>query len=178
MPKSVKIPYKKPLYIALLLVLVLVLAAIWYHYRPVNKKVATIPSNTSVGSPASEPKQNNDSSQPSASNSSSNPTPTQEALVTPWGNFVSNHRPGQNGAPNTETSTCNTTPGATCYIKFVSGSRTRYLDKKIANANGAIIWNWDVKSAGFSSGSWQVSAVASLNNQTKTADDSQPLVVQ
>ena len=175
--------YRKHILITLgIVALLAAVAAVMYYSRPYHKKIATIPSSTSVGSPVNAPpsSQNsngNNSSQSSGSNASAS-EPSQATLITPWGNFVSNHHPGEGGSPSSETSTCNTTPGATCYIRFTNGTKTRNLGSKIANANGAVIWNWDVNAAGFSSGSWQVTAIATLNGQTKSANDSLALLVQ
>ncbi|HET7529301.1 MAG TPA: hypothetical protein VFJ84_03700 [Candidatus Saccharimonadales bacterium] len=167
-------------------VVIILLLALWYFNRPVSKKTATIPSTTSVGTPVNNQASGNSQASPSgkpipsstSSSASSSQSVSKESLVAPWGNFISNHHPGQNGAPTTESSACNTTPGATCYIKFTNGSQTRFLDTKVADSQGAVIWTWDVKSAGFSAGSWQVSAVASLGGQTKTAADATPLVIE
>jgi len=95
----------------------------------------------------------------------------------PTGNFVSNHRPG-GSAPTSEASTCNTTPGAVCYIQFTKGSITKKLDAQTTGKDGGAIWYWDVKSAGLEAGSWKVTAVATLNGQTQTADDGLALEVQ
>ena len=172
---------KRWLYI---LVSLIIIAAIgfWIHERPSNKKIATIPSSTSLGSPANIPSSsqsgNSATSSPPANSTAQTPTTSQATLIAPWGNFVSNHHPGEDGSPTSETSTCNTTPGATCYIRFTNGSQIRKLGAKIAGGNGAVIWNWDVKSAGFSSGSWQITAIATLNGKVKSAADSLQLVIK
>jgi cytoskeletal protein RodZ len=103
---------------------------------------------------------------------------TSAPLVAPEGSFVSNHHPGQNGSPTTEVSVCNTTPGATCYIQFTNGSYTRTLASQIADSEGTVTWNWDVSNPAFPAGSWQITAIATLNGQTKTTSDSQTLEVQ
>lgn len=173
----------------ILLALVLILAVWWYLERPSHKTTLTIPTSSSTTgvqpSGASQSKNQsatNSSTSPSlptkSSNIASTTTNTNQPLIDPWGNFVSNHKPGQDGSGTAETSVCNTTPGASCYIKFTNGSLTRTLDTKTADINGSIIWNWDVSSAGFTSGSWHISAVASLGDQTKTVNDSQALVIQ
>jgi len=92
--------------------------------------------------------------------------------------FVSNHSPGQNGSGTSEQSTCNTTPGATCYIEFINGSSTKQLDPKIAGSDGSVIWDWDIHSANLTSGSWTIKAVAQLNGQTKSVEDPIRLVIQ
>ena len=109
------------------------------------------------------------------SSSAQNPTDnTGQPPSMPTGNFVSNHKPGGN-YPTTEQSACNTTPGASCYIKFTSGSNTETLKPQITDSNGTTIWNWDA--ATFPSGTWQVTATAALNGQTKTVADATPLTI-
>lgn len=175
-----------------LIVVVLVVAGgfFWYIKNPVRKPTSVIPSTTvtepAVSSTPSETKAT--SSQPSSSPSPT-PTPTKSAsnavsgsaglsLIAPWGSFVSNHHPGQGGAPTTESSVCNTTPGASCYIKFTNGESVQTLAAKLTDSNGSVIWNWDVSNAGLASGSWKITAVATLNGQTKTTDDPQNLEIQ
>jgi len=98
----------------------------------------------------------------------------------PTGTFVSNHRPSLSGksAPSGEQSACNTVPGATCYIRFTRGAVVKTLPTQTADSNGNVIWDWDVKQAGFDTGSWQITAIASLNGQAKSSSDSLALEVQ
>jgi flagellar hook assembly protein FlgD len=102
-------------------------------------------------------------------------------LIAPSGNFVSNHKPGQNGSPTSEQSVCDTTPGATCFIQFTRDSTVKILAPQVAGSDGTAFWEWDAKDAssiGLTPGSWNVSAVASLNGQTKTSNDALPLEIQ
>lgn len=103
-----------------------------------------------------------------------------EPLVEPYGTFVSNHRPSLSGSgsPSKVQSVCNTTPGASCYISFSSGSITKKLEAKIADSRGAVYWDWDVNDAGFTAGSWNVTAIASLNGQNKSTADTLSLEVK
>ena len=114
----------------------------------------------------------------SADKSTVSPPSASAPIIAPSGTFVSNHSPGQNGSSTSEQSVCNTTPGATCNIQFTKDGVTKKLEAQVADTNGVAYWTWDVKDAGFSAGSWKVSAVAMLNGQTKTADDVIPLEVQ
>jgi flagellar hook assembly protein FlgD len=102
------------------------------------------------------------------------------ALVKPYGTVVSNHHPNLSGspAPSSEESVCQTAPGATCYIQFTKGSTVKKLPAEKADSSGSANWNWDVKQAGFSTGSWTIQAVASLNGKTMTAQDDLKLEVQ
>lgn len=97
----------------------------------------------------------------------------------PTGTFVSDHSPNLDGSPHpsSEESACNTAPGASCYIQFTKNGIVKTLPTKTADSNGSVIWDWDVKLAGFTTGNWQINAVASLNGQTQTATDNMPLVV-
>jgi len=133
---------------------------------------------------------NNDSDEPSNQGETGRqdqPTPqpsggdTNHSLVTPTGNFVSNHFPGQNGSSTTEVSTCNTSPGASCYIKFTNldTGDTTQLPSQTVDARGSTSWYWDTsKDAHLTSGQWEVTAVATLGGQTQTTDDSLKLTIQ
>lgn len=119
------------------------------------------------------------SSSTSSKQEVASPTSTTTApLVAPEGSFVSNHHPGQNGSPTTEVSVCDTTPGAICYIQFTNGSFTRTLSSQTADGEGTVTWDWDVSNPAFPAGSWQITAIATLNGQTKTTSDTQALEVQ
>lgn len=155
------------------------------HIFHKQKVPPVIPAHTNNGHPIS----NSQASSPT-SNSTSNTNATSESpppsvanhtIVTPFGNFVSNHFPGQNGTSTSEASVCNTSPGATCYIKFTNtatGENTQ-LTPQTADAQGYTSWYWDVsKDAHLSSGKWRITAVATLGNQTKSTDDALNMVIQ
>jgi hypothetical protein len=100
-------------------------------------------------------------------------------LYSPYGAFISNHHPNLSGhpAPSSESSVCNTTPGATCYIKFTNGSLTTKLPSRVADSKGSAYWSWDVKTAGLTAGNWTVTAVASLNGTVKSTQDPMQLTI-
>lgn len=126
--------------------------------------------------------QSSDSNNPGSSsyNTSQKLSTTNAVLLAPSGDFVSNHSPNLSGspAPNTETSVCNTTPGASCKITFTKSGVTKSLPAQTADPNGFVSWNsWKLQDIGLSAGSWKIQAIASLNGQTKTASDALDLVV-
>lgn len=100
-------------------------------------------------------------------------------LLTPSGNFVSDHHPNLSGypAPNTMSSVCNTTPGATCQITFTQNGVTKSLPQQTADPTGFTNWNWKLQDIGLTTGTWKIEAIATLNGQTKTAFDAMDLVV-
>jgi cytoskeletal protein RodZ len=99
-------------------------------------------------------------------------------LAQPYGTFVSNHVPGQSGSTTSEQSACNTTSGATCYIQFTNTATnaTTKLPVQPVGSDGSTIWSWDANT--LTSGEWQVTAVATLNGQSKTTVDPTKLEVQ
>lgn len=139
-------------------------------------KPKSSPDTQTANNPAASDKQIAASNSSGVSSNTQNPTNgTGQPPIVPNGNFVSNH--GSPAYPaGAETSACNTTPGASCYIEFVNGNDTKTLDSQITDSNGSTIWNWDASS--FPSGTWQITAVATLNGQTKTASDATSLVIQ
>jgi len=100
-------------------------------------------------------------------------------LLTPSGDFVSNHHPNLSGspAPNTESSVCNTTPGASCTITFTKDGVTKSLPAQAADTNGFVNWNWKLQDIGLTSGTWKIKAVATLGSQNKSASDAMDMVV-
>lgn len=104
----------------------------------------------------------------------------QGPLLEPYGTFVSNHSPSlsdTNGAPSGEQSVCITSAGASCYITFKRLGIVKTLETKIADSKGSVYWDWDVNKAGFSAGSWQITATATANGQTKSVNDTLDLKV-
>jgi hypothetical protein len=149
-----------------------------FHKTPVPP---VIPVTSTVGSANPVTPDNTQSpTEPSKSpakdkGQTDNSQTTSLPLHAPSGNFVSNHSPGQNGSPTQESSVCNTTPGASCYIRFNKGSSTTALPTRKTDDGGTAYWQWDVKSAKLSAGDWTVTAVATLNGQTKSTMDPIPL---
>ncbi len=168
--------------LAALVLIILIVGLFLLIHRPA--KVATIPSTnpaTAVSKKTTSAQQAQPSTSPTGKTATATATPTtgnNSPPITPTGNFVSNHRPGQNGSSTTESSTCNTTPGATCYIEFTNGDLARTLASKTVDSNGAVYWNWDVGSAGLTSGSWQIKAIATLNGHAESTTDSNKLEIQ
>jgi hypothetical protein len=114
-----------------------------------------------------------------SSSSSSTSTTTTAALIAPYGTFVSNHRPGQNGSPTTEQSVCTTTPGATCNITFTnSAGVVKSLGAQTVGSDGTASWNWNVTGSDLAAGSWKVAATATLNGQSKATADATTLEIQ
>jgi hypothetical protein len=132
-----------------------------------NEKSVT-PSATAISTPQS-------SKVASSAGGSSNST---TVLAQPYGDLVSNHEPGQNGSNTDEVSTCNTTAGASCYIQFTNtaNNQTTKLPVQTTGDDGSTTWSWNANI--LSSGKWQVTAVASLNGQTKSVTDPTQLEIQ
>lgn len=184
---------KIKLLVGLLVVVIVIIGLFLIHQHKFSRKI--IPSTQSKSTVSSSKSSSSSSSVKnsqlgSSSSSSSAPTTPDKstptlapassgaAPATPTGQFVSNHKPGANGSPTSEESVCSTTPGATCYIEFTMGSTVKKLNAETADANGSAYWNWDVGNAGFTSGSWQVTAVATDNGKSASANDATPLEVQ
>jgi cytoskeletal protein RodZ len=147
------------------------------HYTKPDDEKATAPSTAPDPAPTPSAPSTTAPKEGDATSATNN-----APLIEPYGNFVSNHAPGKNGSPSTETSVCLTTPGAKCYIAFTSADNpavVKTLAAGTADGNGAVYWNnWDVKAAGFTNGVWHIKAVATLNGQTKTTTDAINFEVQ
>jgi cytoskeletal protein RodZ len=185
---NLKRPSKKTGTLIVLAVVLLIFLVGMVLSRQAKQAAVTIPSTSanSKSTAASKPKPAQVSNKAASStvtstsdkDTSGNPVAAGSLTLDSAQTFVSNHKPGQNGSPTSEQSVCNTTPGASCHIQFTKGSLVKSLDTKVADSNGVAVWSWDVKDAGFSSGSWQISAIANLSGQTKTATDPTPLEIQ
>jgi hypothetical protein len=163
--------------ILLLVLLVVIGAGVYMVSRPKDKPQkpthvsATIPYKKQSSSSASGNNtvaQHSDKSLGSTNSSSTLMTPASTGLV-------SNHRTNVAGQ---EQSVCITSPGASCYIEFTKNGVTKALAAQTTDRAGAAYWTWDIGKSGLSTGVWQITVVASLNGQTKTAQDSILLEVQ
>lgn len=132
-----------------------------------SKKSSSTSSTNTLTSPSSKSQQGSQLGQASTD------------FLAPYGTFVSNHRPNLGGspAPSQEQSTCQTSPGASCQIQFTNNGIVKTLESQTADSNGTTIWNWDVKKAGLTEGTWQINAIASLNGQNKNTKDTLTLEV-
>lgn len=101
--------------------------------------------------------------------------PANEGIpLKPSGTFVSNHKPNLSGspAPNSMSSTCKTTPGAYCEIRFVNLNTTRSLPKKIADSSGNVYWSWTLQEINLYQGEWSIYAVANIGSNSVQENDS------
>lgn len=185
MGKRLKKLTKRPLLLIAALALVVALVGFGLS-RKHNLVSGTIPS-TQISSPVTTSGNKAGKNSIPATSSSSGTTNSTKSdgsssstlpLTEPWGNFISNHAPGKDGTSTSEVSTCNSTPGASCYIQFTKDGVTRSLETKTTDNNGSVSWSWDIKAASLSSGKWQITAVATLNGQTKSTSDQLALEVQ
>lgn len=99
-------------------------------------------------------------------------------LLAPEGNFVSNHHPKlSDPSQDLQQSACTTTPGAVCKISLTKDGVTKNLPEKITDAGGSAYWGWSMSETGITKGSWKITATASLDGQTKIAEDALNLEV-
>jgi len=109
------------------------------------------------------------------------PSTSSTPPLTPFGDFVSNHHPSLSGSssPSTEQSVCNTTPDASCIITFTNdNSVVKSLPAQTANSSGSAYWAWNINTAGFTTGTWTISATAILNGQSISTSDPTLLTVE
>lgn len=158
----------------------LVGSTIYYAHKRSPTVKTIIPSQTPTQPSTSNSLTNSANQANSASSEKTIPTNAQSVLGVPTGTFVSNHQPSLSGSPSSkqEQSTCNTSPGATCDIEFSKNGITKALGAKTADSSGAVYWTWNIQDSGLTAGPWKITAKASLNGQTKTAEDSLELNIQ
>lgn len=182
---------RKPLFAAALIGLLLVAGAgAWWLWNK-NKIQTDSTTQTTVGSGVeptdmpgelpdtvvTTPEPNPDPNVPGGS-TGSNASGTAGPAV-PAGAFVSNHKPSLSSpGRNQVASACNSTEGATCVISFTKGGVTKSLQAKQTDENGSVTWEWTLQQLGLTAGSWKIKAAATLNGQTKTAEDPLTLDVE
>ncbi|HEV7454723.1 MAG TPA: hypothetical protein VGO07_05690 [Candidatus Saccharimonadales bacterium] len=88
----------------------------------------------------------------------------------PTGDFVSNYQPTLTAPRNLIESVCTTTPGAQCRISFTKDNTTKQLDPMTADKGGSAYWTWKLQDVGLTTGSWKITATATLNGKTVTAN--------
>ena len=179
--KSKKFKFTKKT--ALLLAAFLLLVVLFFVFHHSKKTTSTIPVASPVATVKSSGDKQSSNSKADSSTSANNTTPQSTSAPTssvsstppanPSGSFVINHSPNLGGSPNSskEQSTCITTPGAACYIEFAKDNDIKRLPAQTTDSSGAAVWEWDINDAGLSEGSWTVTAVASLNGQTRSTAD-------
>jgi hypothetical protein len=163
--------------LAILLCIVVILEVTnvthFFHHQNPNPTA----SSYTKGEPGSDSQTSAGNEQGESDSGSDKTTGSSTELLKPSGQFVSNHKPGQNGSPVSEQSVCNTTPGATCEIRFQKGSVIKSLPSHTADAGGAAYWTWTPDEVGLTAGNWTVTAVASLNGKSLSSADSLALEV-
>jgi len=160
-----------------------VLSFIYYKDHHKTTKITYISANQyTKGQPtqsqnSSSTNSTNNGQQSSKSNNAS--STNNQTLIAPSGDFVSDHHPNLSGspAPNSMTSVCNTTPGATCQISFTMGSTVKSLPIQTTDPGGTTYWNWTLQQIGLTQGTWTIKATSSLNGNSLSASDVMSLVV-
>jgi len=139
--------------------------------RPTSDKTNANPAPTTPTPPPSKV--------PGGSPTPTTPPANNIPAAKPYGSFVSNHKPGQNGSPLVETSVCNTSPQVPCTITFTKDGVTKSLPAQTTDNSGATIWDsWTLQSVGLTAGSWTISAVAGSGTQATTTQDPIALEIQ
>lgn len=186
-------PFPKWLVTGLIVVILIALGGgYWWHHNHQGKTTAsTVRTNSGVAKvnpnvPGSTKQSYNPTSGTTASkdqggNYPGSPPSSSVEPVAPTGDFVSNHHPNLSGspAPNTETSSCTTTVGVQCQIRFTMNGITKELPAQITtDGDGSTLWyNWTLQSVGLTQGTWQVTAVAINGSNVVTAQDPIKLVI-
>jgi hypothetical protein len=117
----------------------------------------------------------------SPTNTGSNTSSPVTTLLAPSGAFVSFHDPSISGSstPNQLQSSCISTPGASCTIEFTNNTGvTESLPSQVIDGTGHTTWSWKVQDLGLTVGSWKITAIATLNGQSKSTNDTIGLNVQ
>lgn len=167
--------------IAAVVVALLVVGLLLYWHHHSQKAVVLTTSQkgeTSTTDNAKSPDVYNPTPDvPGGSTGGTNGTPPSTNLPAPSGTFISAHHVTLSSAPLLN-STCNTVVGATCEIQFSKDGVTKSLTAKASDKDGTVSWDWKLQDIGLTQGTWQIEAIATLNGQIQTAQDTLNLEVQ
>ena len=185
-----KSPHKKKIIITAVAVLLLAGAGTAYAVlgnkdSSENKKSPEVYNPTTMNSDSDVPKPDDKDnsgvtqSKNSKDDDGSSAPNSAVAPASPVGTFVSNHHPNLDGspAPNVENSTCSTTPGVKCQIRFYRNGVTKSLPVQQTSQNGNTSWTWKLQDIGLTQGTWSVTAVAINGDKTASSQDATKLVV-
>jgi hypothetical protein len=170
-------------WVGLVIALALIGLLVFKHLRTSDKDqpVAEIPSaqhsDDSQTSKADHPVTPTTTPTPNDKTAVISPPNASHGPTAPSGSFVSSHKISRSQASDVESS-CYTTSNTHCFIKFSNDQGVvRYLTPQTTDSTGYAYWTWSADTAKLDPGSWHVSATATLNNQSKTTADPQPLEV-
>ncbi len=100
--------------------------------------------------------------------------------LAPTGLFINTHELSLTGtgAPRDGHSVCQTSPGATCEIRFLSGDRVvGSLEAEPVGDSGVVSWDWTPDGIGLTPGNHRVEVVAIRGGHEVTVTDARDLVV-
>lgn len=177
--KQKKITRKRVIIFALIVLVILTFAVL--YFKVIRKPQVTTTPSTTAEEDAQAVKEGN--SAKNANSVQSNPndkqantaSPSNQGVITPTGNFVSNHT--IRSANDSIESICSTNVGATCEITFKLGDVTKSVGAKQTNGDGTAMWLWTPASIGLSSGTWEIIAISSYNGSTVSQADPRKLDV-
>lgn len=132
----------------------------------------TFNSDTNVPVSSNDPHANAVASDKDSDGTQSTPAPADGTTPdAPSGAFVSNEDVTLSGDRSQVNSVCTTTPGASCTIIFTKNGVVRQLPAKVADSTGHATWSWNVgdSSINLSTGTWTISATATIGSKSATA---------
>lgn len=170
-------PFALAITVLVVAVLVITLAANYWthmHTQKVTPTPTTASSNTKGEKTSTSNQPTNGTTTQPNDGKETNSTPG--TLLVPTGNFVSTHHLRSS---DSLTSTCTTTPGATCQVTFTKDGVVKSLPALTTDAGGSAYWNnWQPNDYGLGVGTWTIQAIAKLGTQSATASDALSLEVQ
>lgn len=170
-------------FVALTVVMLLAIGGALYttnrlpFWRRINKPPITHTTANSVTKGESGSINSSNNGQAPNSNSSKNDVQSSnEPLIAPTGTFISSHH--LNSVADSASSSCTTTPGATCQITFTQNGVTKSLSEQTTDAGGATYWGpWRPQDYGLTAGTWTVTAVAKVGSHTLSTKDALQLEI-
>jgi cytoskeletal protein RodZ len=140
---------------------------LWNSTRTASKTNAPSAStkSTTGGSKQYSSTQATPSTPSSTSTSTSSTTAASTSLAAPSGQLLNVQTVSLSSGPGLE-SVCQTIANASCDIRLTQNDTTKYVGAQSTGSNGMVIFDWNAKSVGLTSGQWNVQAVVTQNGAT------------
>ncbi|HUD11357.1 MAG TPA: hypothetical protein VMS08_03025 [Candidatus Saccharimonadia bacterium] len=175
MRKRSEKPKHNKLWIPVVVALIVALVAIglWTTRKPAVKAVTVTPSPQQSTAVDAGPSHNATPTPMASATPISNPShPVSSTLAKPTETLNNDGGTTCGSEPCGEDSTCNSVPGATCYIEAVKGSQTIEVTKpQVTDSGGGVDMPWNADQ--LSGGTWSIEAVATYNGSQGISDPDQ-----
>lgn len=138
---------------------------LWHSTNTTSKTTApSAPTKSPSGSDKQYATTQGEPTTPSQTSTSSATTAT-TSLASPSGQLLNVQTVSLSSGPSLE-SVCQTIANASCDIRLTQSGTTKYIGAQSTGSNGMVIFDWNAKTVGLTTGQWNVQAVVTQNGTT------------